>query len=127
MNGLIILEEWLDLILNGRKTWEIRNRNAKIRGQIALIQKGSGLIIGVCDLIDVKGPLSVDELEKSIDKHQVPIGFLRNALNYKKTYAWVLTNARRLRNPKPYKHPLGAVIWVKLPYGSIDDLENNKS
>jgi hypothetical protein len=33
---------------------------------------------------------------------------------YRNTYAWVLKNPRRLKKTVPYKHPSGAVIWVKL-------------
>ena len=29
-------------------------------------------------------------------------------------YAWVLANARAFREGIPYRHPLGAVIWVNL-------------
>ena len=34
---------------------------------------------------------------------------------YPNTYAWELTNVKRLRKPVPFKHPSGAVIWVMLP------------
>jgi hypothetical protein len=33
---------------------------------------------------------------------------------YRQTYAWVLEKPRRLKQPVPYKHPSGAVIWVRL-------------
>ena len=33
---------------------------------------------------------------------------------YRQTFAWVVKNARRLERPIPYKHPSGAVIWVRL-------------
>ena len=33
---------------------------------------------------------------------------------YKKTHAWVLNRAVRLKKPVPYDHPSGAVIWVLL-------------
>ena len=32
---------------------------------------------------------------------------------YKKNYAWPLSDAKRLEKPVPYKHPQGAVKWVK--------------
>ncbi len=112
MMGLIIKEQWLNEILAGRKTWELRGRNTKIRGKIALIQKGSGQVVGTCQLVDVKGPLTPDEYRHNFDKHRVPV---ENGLMYPKTYAWILQDARRFEHPISYKHPSGAVIWVRLP------------
>ncbi|PYR88791.1 MAG: hypothetical protein DMF84_26740 [Acidobacteria bacterium] len=34
-------------------------------------------------------------------------------LPYPNTFAWLMKNARRLRTPVPYRHPSGAVRWVK--------------
>lgn len=34
MKGLIIKSPWTDYIFEGKKIWEIRGRNTKIRGQI---------------------------------------------------------------------------------------------
>jgi hypothetical protein len=42
MKGLIVKSPWIELILEGKKTWEIRGSNTKIRGPIALIKSGSG-------------------------------------------------------------------------------------
>lgn len=110
MDALIIKKPWIDLILSGKKVWEIRGCLTNKRGTIELIQSGSGLIIGCCELIDcIKLDLKV--YKKAIDKHCI-----KNVetLPYKSTYAWVITNPVRYEKPKPYKHPNGAVIWVKL-------------
>jgi hypothetical protein len=53
MKALIVREPWIDLILDGHKTWELRTRPTSIRGQIALIRQGSGQIEGVVNLADV--------------------------------------------------------------------------
>jgi len=50
MNGLIIKPEWADLILSGKKTWEIRGSQTHIHGTIGIIKSGSGLIYGRVDL-----------------------------------------------------------------------------
>jgi len=34
MRGLIIAEPWIDYILEGKKTWEIRGTSTKIRERI---------------------------------------------------------------------------------------------
>lgn len=38
---------------------------------------------------------------------------------YDKPHAWVLENVQRADRPVPYKHPMGAVIWVTLPSGCL--------
>lgn len=108
--GLCIKKEPLDRILGGTKTWEIRGKATAKSGPIALIESGSGEVVGVCEIVGVVGPLSLAELQRNARK----AGFRADSLEYQTTYAWVLRKARRLRKPIPYRHPLGAVIWVKL-------------
>ncbi len=124
MKGLIIRPPWIDLILCGEKTWEIRGSNTKIRDQIALIRSGSGLVAGKCELVDTIGPLTLKEMQGHLGKHRIPLKALMNSLPYKKTFAWVIENARALKEPIPYKHPLGAVIWVNLDYLALDIKES---
>ena len=110
MKALIIKQPWIDYILEGKKIWEIRGSRTNIRGQIELIQSGSGLVVGSCEIIDCK-ELTLDDYKNNTDKHNI-----KNveALPYKKTYAWVMLNAKRYETPKQYKHPNGAIIWVNL-------------
>jgi hypothetical protein len=123
MKGLIIKSPWIELILSGKKTWEIRGSNTKIRGTIALIKSGSGKIFGEVDLVDSM-ELSLEDYRQSKKLHGVDSG---NALElpYKKTYAWVLANPRIYKEPVPYKHPMGAVIWVNLHNEIKLDFETN--
>jgi hypothetical protein len=114
MRGLIIRTKPLNNILASRKTWEIRGSRTKIRGTIGLIESGSGTIVGCCELIDCKGPLSLSEMQHTVEKHGISREDLEQNLPYPYSYAWVLSNARRFRQPKPYDHPLGAIIWVKI-------------
>lgn len=110
MKALIIKQKWLDKILAGEKTWEMRGSRTNMRGRIALIQSGSGLIVGECDLVNC---LAVDE---TIFRATQNLHGMKNVeqLPYPKTYAWVLGRAVRYDQPRPYQHPQGAVIWVKL-------------
>jgi len=112
MRGLVIKRQFVDLILSGRKDWELRGSRSRIRGVIGLIESGSGLVVGHATLADVVGPLSLAELKASA-RH---LGCRSNeiSLYYAKTFAWVLTDAKRLARPVEYRHPQGAVIWVKL-------------
>lgn len=108
MKGLIIKKHWLDKILSGEKIWEMRSMNTNIRGHILLIQSGSGKILGEAHLHNC---IEVDTTDKELKKYHC-IG--DEELLRKYSYAWVLTNVVKFEKPIPYKHPQGAVIWVKI-------------
>jgi len=118
MRGLIIRSPYIDWILEGKKTWEIRGSNSHVRGKIALIRSGSGLVVGTCKLVGVVGPLTLRELKKHASKLGRTSSEIRSK-PYEKTYAWALSNAVRLKHPRRYKHRPGAVIWVRLPFGNL--------
>lgn len=107
-HGLIIDKPWIDMILMGEKTWEMRSRMTKIRGKIALIKKGSGKIYGVCDLYDCI-TCDSDVLDEAVSDHCVADSNLLKKWNV----AWKLRNVEQIK-PIPYQHKQGAVIWVKL-------------
>ncbi len=73
--------------------------------------------MGSADLVDCLGPLSYQQLIDNVSQHRVPAEDIPH-IAYKNTFAWILNNAKRFEKPIPYKHPSGAVIWVKL-----DDLK----
>lgn len=114
MKALLVRRPWIDMILDRRKTWELRGSRTAVRGTIALAQAGSKHLVGAARLADVVGPLSASRLQQTIKLHGVSAADLRRPNRYANTYAWVLTAARRLRPPIPYHHPSGAVIWVNL-------------
>jgi len=114
IKGLIIKSPFIERILAGTKTWEIRSSSTTMRGPIALIKKGSGQVVGVANLVDTKGPLSQQEKLDSMDKHQISVERLESGETDKWNTAWVLENAQPLITPVNYSHPNGAVIWVKL-------------
>ena len=116
MRALLVRDPWIDLILAGKKTWEIRGAATSVRGRIGLIRSGSGEISGTADLVACEGPLDLAALRRHQRKHKVPIADLRGVLErYERPHAWVVEHARRLRRPVPYEHPSGAVIWVHVP------------
>lgn len=112
MRGLIIKSPWIDLILKGKKPWEIRGSNTTIRGTIALIKSGSGKVYGTVDLVDTK-KLTFEEFMQSEEFHCIPKKDCVN-VTYKNIYAWILENPKLFEEPLPYRHPRGAVIWVDL-------------
>jgi hypothetical protein len=69
MRVLKIEEKWVNKILDGSKTWEIRRTNTKIRGHIALGNTSKRCYVGYADLVCSK-PMTVEELKKHNDKHQ---------------------------------------------------------
>jgi len=121
-HGLLIKQYWLDKILARTKTWEIRSRATARRGPIALIQSKSGQVIGTCEVVDVVGPLTAAELNRNHRR----AGFRTDGLKGP-TYAWVLRGARRLPKPVRYRHPQGAVIWVKLEPRVVRALQGSRA
>jgi hypothetical protein len=115
MRGLIIHPEPLELILHGQKCWELRSAKTQIRERIALIRSGSGLVVGTCDLVGVKGPLTLSQIRWNVRKIGINPSEVGSRPPYRHTYAWRLANPKRFRKPVPYTHPTGARIWVKLP------------
>lgn len=113
MKGLVIDEPWIGKILGGEKTWEMRTSATEVRGRIALIRKGSGQVVGVAEVVDSIGPLDDIACRAHRDKHRIPPSQDEALLRW--NHAWVLENALPMVEPVAYRHPNGAVIWVRLP------------
>ena len=110
MKGLIIKEPYIDQILEGKKKWEFRGSNTRIRGRIALIKSGTKKIYGEANLVDC---FEIDL--KTYNEYQMYLyGSKEKSLPYKKTYAWVMENPIIYKETVSYNHPLGAIIWVNL-------------
>ena len=58
LSALLIRSPWVNKILDGSKTWEIRGRSVSKRGRIGLIESGTGTVVGVADLTDAIGSLT---------------------------------------------------------------------
>lgn len=115
MKALIVDEPWISAILKGEKTWEMRKKNCKIRGQIALIRKGSGQVVGTANVVDSRPPLATRaDYAAAEQHHRVPPARQERAFTDGWRTPWVFANARPLAKAVHYKHPSGAVIWVNL-------------
>ena len=86
--ALIVKDPYATEIVKGEKPEEYRNARTTFRERIGIIKAGTKTIIGEVDLVDC---------QETWDG-----------------YAWVLENPIQYKIPKPYKHPPGAQIWVKL-------------
>lgn len=111
--ALIVADPWIGKILSGEKTWEMRSAPTKIRGRVGLIRKGSGLIVGSVEIIDVLPPLDRNAAMVTKNLHKVADVELLE----KWKYPWVLKNVVEFETPLEYEHPRGAVVWVKIQPG----------
>ena len=109
--GLIVREPYASLIVDGKKTWEIRKSPTRVRGPIGIISRGR--LIGEVELVDVLGPFSVTELKAHEDKHKAG-GFLEAYAQGRPLWAWVLKNPRRYEKPLPVPPRKGRMLWVDL-------------
>lgn len=89
---------------------EIRGCKTNVHGQIELIQSGSGLVVGYCEITGCN-QLSLNDFRKNIVKHKI---IDTSHLPYKNTFAWIISNPQRYEKPRKYNHPKGAIIWVKI-------------
>lgn len=112
--GLIIRTEPMEKILSGIKTLELRKKSSKARGPIALIQKGSGKIVGVANLGGCVGPMTFTDFAGRVHEHGVEPHRLRQVFDDGYVVGWKLSEIRRLRTPVSYIHKPGAVTWVTL-------------
>lgn len=107
--ALIVNKHWLDKIFNEGKDWEMRTRRTSMRGKIGLIEKSTGMIVGETIIYGCsKSPISKDI--KLINRHKIEDLSLLD----KWRFAWYLRGSKRYKEPIPYNHPKGAVIWVKV-------------
>ena len=112
MNAIILKPAAIDQILQGKRTWELRGLPTKNRGAIALIKGGAARIVGTCQLVDCVGPLTIEQLQANLDKHQLPLESLSQP-PFPKTYAWVLSEPKPLAEPITINNCRGGT-WVRL-------------
>ena len=108
--ALIVKKKWLDKIFDEGKVWEMRTTRTNIRGEIDLIESGSGLIVGKTEII------GCSDIPIVPSRYFIPMHKVEDLELIKKwKWAWILkaNSAKRYDKPIPYKHPKGAVIWVK--------------
>lgn len=113
MNGLIIKKKWLNLIVSGKKTIEIRGSDTQKQNEtIYLLESGTHKIVATA-IISSTYPISCSDWAEERDKHCVDISYTDLKKRYKTPYAWVLSKIKPIEDIWYYKHPQGAVIWVK--------------
>jgi hypothetical protein len=121
--GLMIREPWLSQILMKQKLWELRGIATKIRGRLALIRSGSGLIVGECQLDDCVGPIdfatligtgALSKIERDEIEREGHAPYVTSDRLTSKTFAWVVSSPILYPRPVAYSHPSGAITFVDL-------------
>jgi hypothetical protein len=121
-SALIVRAPWADLLVTGKKRWELRTRQSHKRELIGIIEAGKKAIIGVVQIVDSLGPLSNDELRRSEHMHMIPAAML-DAFQRHRT-AWVMARAHQFEVPIPCVVPNGAQLFVTLDAGTARRLSD---
>ena len=133
MKCLSICQPFAELVIQNKKTIELRKWNTNFRGEFLVhapikIRKEeikkmrikekltTGAIIGKAELYDVKKYESIEEIQNDKNKHFSTKNF------QEKTFGFILKNSKPLRIPIPWKGQLG-FFNVDLPKSKI---KNNK-
>jgi predicted transcriptional regulator len=131
MKCLSICQPFAELIIQNKKTIELRTWNTNFRGEFLVhapikIRKEeckklkieqkftTGAIIGKIELYDVKKYESLKEIQTDKNKHFSSKTF------HEKTFGFILKNAKSFRVPIPWKGKLG-FFEVDLPKMKIKD------
>ena len=109
MYGLIMLREYLDEILDGKKTYDARAYDTNRRGTIALVDTRKSTIIGLIDLVGTH-KISAEEYCKwhATGKWE---GLVFQAED-KDYYAYDFENPRKLATP--IKIVKTGKVWTKI-------------
>ena len=110
---LVVKRRWLDNILAGQKTWEIRGGPTAKRGWIHFAQSGTaGKLMGRARVVGCRR-LRPSSFEQNVSHHCVDSWY---DVKYKNPYDWVLEDAARFELPFDYNHKRSAVpVTVRLP------------
>ncbi|RLE61173.1 MAG: RNA-binding protein [Thermoprotei archaeon] len=124
IRALIIREEYINMILSGKKIWEIRKFNTNIRGPIALISRGY-----LYGFVHLKNTFKIDKetLKRYRDKHGVPPEFIdKYAGDREELYVWVLEKPLRLDKPLKISYAKGVQVWAHISLEEIlEKIENS--
>lgn len=107
--ALIVRQPWVDMILSGEKTAEMRSRNTNIRGRVGIIEQGTGLIKGEVEIVG-----SIKLQNPTHEEWKMQSCIEDDSLLEKWNVAWLLDKAERYDHPIKYNHLKGAVTWVRL-------------
>ena len=108
--AFIIDSEIIDKVLDGTENWEIRSGSNHQRESLALIEEGSGQIVGVANLISIKKTLGYQNKYKNIGRHRA----FDERSWYSETWdvIWILENAVPLVTPINFQQSNSLDKWA---------------
>ena len=114
---LMIKPEWLQKILEGTKTWEIRGSTSKKAGQVIYLACcGTATIYARVKFEACHGPLTQNEWDANVGRHCV----MQHTRPYgAHTYAYQFGELEVARYPIPFKRN-AAVVFQKVPIGHAE-------
>ena len=102
------------MLLAGTKTWEMRGRRTSVRGRVYLARQGSGLLVATASVEGCGEPLDHEGMLATRAMHGIPPDKVDGAVAAGWVVPWHLSGILPLPEPLPYRHPRGAVTWVRL-------------
>ncbi len=106
-----VMEPYARYIVEGKKRWELRRYPTRIRGRVGVVSGGK--LLGTVEILDSKGPFSLEELAEHQEKHLADPRFLREYAAGRPLYAWELGQARKFDRPIPIVARPGQQAWLK--------------
>lgn len=110
MYGLIMIREYLDEILDGKKTYDARSYDTNKRGTIALVDSKTMKVYGYAELVGVREITPQEYASWHCTGRWS--GYVMQVDEAKKYYAWEFENIRR--EEKPYKVEEVKKTWVEI-------------
>ena len=101
---MVLQKPWLDLILGGSKTMELRGRKFRL-GYVWLGE--SGLIHGRVKIVEAVS-LTPEQFRAREEEHRWPADA---EIPYKQPCGLILSHVQKLQTPLPYWRPGSAIGW----------------
>ncbi len=116
---LVLKPHWTEMVVSGKKTWEIRSRATALRRTVRIAaSKPVEKILGEVKIVAWERVNEQTLLDNQY-KHCIPDVTANPELKkYKKVFAWVLEDAAAYKEPLAYVKKKGAVNWVSTCSGT---------
>lgn len=120
--ALFVREPYASLIVEGKKTWEIRKHPTRVRGRVGILNQGQ--VLGTVEIVGTRGPFTPAQLAAHQDKHRSRVEDLEAYAGGRPLYAWVLKDAVRFRRPVAVPTKKGQQLWATV---ERDEAEENRT
>jgi len=112
MEGTIIKEKWLNLILSGKKTMEVKSQYKPLKGQTIALGYGS-LVRGYAKVKDIRR-IPYNDIPKHQHLHLATEWLMDHYRGKDTVYGYVLENVRMENMQVVYPRSYGSV-WFSIP------------